>query len=174
MAEKFTFKAGTFIRRDGGSIIKKTSLALVLFLSILCNADAQDHHHDDSLVILEKRAFIVNILTSSDSSFQLEVLNNQFDSITPFFIEFSINGFLFTQDCILEQRLNNLPIEQNIEKIFGPQFVALGIGQIPPMGNYRTTLATFNKNKATPSSIQVRIFGMVKGHNVIWNGHLKN
>ena len=172
MASKITFNPEIFIRPDVNFIIKKTSFLLVLFLSILCTSKAQDH--EDTLVVLDRNAFSINILQTSDSMLQLEVLNNQIDSITPFFIEFSINGFLFTQNCILHQSINNLVVENNIERIYGPQFVALGVMQIPPLGNYKTTLGTFNRTNHASSSIQIRIFGMINGHNVIWNGHLRS
>ncbi len=113
------------------------------------------------------------MLESSDSLFQLEILSNQIDSITPFFVEFSINGFLFTHNCIYRQSINDLAVESNIERVFGPQFVALGVSNIPPMGNFRTTLRTMRKAGANLPNIQIRIFGMINGHNVIWNGNLR-
>ncbi len=175
MAARITFNPETFIRTEVCFIIKKASVLLVLFLSIICTSKAQvqEHAHEDSLVVLNRDAFSVSILHSTDSMFWLEILNNSIDSITPFFVEFSINGFLFTQNCILEQSINNLRVENNIERIYGPQFVALGVGNIPPLGNYKTKLGTFNRNTAANASIQVRIFGMINGHNVIWNGNLK-
>lgn len=173
MAARITFNPEILIRPDVNFVIKKASLLLVVLLSILCTSKAQDHGHDDSLVILDKNAFSVNLLEATDSMFQLEIFNNQIDSITPFFIEFSINGFLFTQNCILEQSINNLVVENNIEKVYGPQFVALGLMHIPPLANFRTKLGTFHRVVGTPATIQVRIFGMINGHNVIWNGHLR-
>ncbi len=172
MAAKTTFNHEIYIRPDVCFIIKKASFLLVLFLSILCTSKAQDH--DDTLVVLDKNAFIISILETSDSMFMLEILNNQIDSITPFFVEFSINGFHFTQNCILRQSINDLVVENNIERVYGPQFVALGVMHLPPLGNYTTRLGTFNRTNGASATIQVRIFGMINGHNVIWNGHLRS
>jgi hypothetical protein len=48
------------------------------------------------------------------------------------------------------------------------------VGQIPPLGNYKTKLGTFNRTHGNSATIQVRIFGMINGHNIIWNGHLRS
>lgn len=158
--------------RDSGGI--KAAFLFFAFIGMTAlHAQTEGHDHDgDTLRILPGNNFSVSILNSAGNQLQLELQNKNTDSITPVFVEFSANGFRFSQDCILYQQINNVSVERNIEKIWGPEFVSLGVGSLPPLGKYVMNLALLN-GIPSGSSIKVRVFGSVTGQNVLWSGVVK-
>ncbi len=151
---------------------RKATTNLVVIFGLIGSLSAQEHDHD-SLRIMNRNDFAVSIVSSSNNQLQFEKLNKQIDSITPLFIELSAGGFLFSDDCILHQSINNVNVESNIEKIWGPEFVSLGLGYFPPNGRFVTDLAILN-GLATGSYIKVRIYGSINGHDILWSGIVKN
>jgi hypothetical protein len=150
---------------------KKAGLLAFLLLGMLSSTWAQSHDSDDTLIALPKNAFNVILLQNTGSQFKFEISNNGTDSIHPFFIELFAIGFDFSQDCILQQSINNINLETNIEKLWGPQFVSIGVGNLPPSGKYATTLGTVSSSPG--AMMKVRLFGTVNNQNVIWVGYLK-
>lgn len=154
-----------------GYYARKTTLFVVLFLGTMGLTFAQSHDHEDTVVALEKGAFTISVLQNSPTQFNLQLVSNKADTLQPFFIEMIPIGFDFTDECILSQSLNNQRLETNIEKLWGPQFVSLGVGIIPPGGRYLATLATQMVTKE--AMIKVRVFGTINGQNFIWVGYVK-
>lgn len=161
----------------GAGAFRRPALLISFFLIITSSfaqhpGDVNDHH-GDTLRVLPKGDISVNIVSATSSLLQLELVYKNSDSITPVFVEFSANGFRFNANCILRQQINNINVEKNIEKIWGPEFVSLGIGSLPPQGRYLMNLALLNGIPGG-SSIKVRVFGSVTGQNVLWSGTVKN
>lgn len=134
-------------------------------------AQSHEHEEDDTLIAMGKNDFSVSLLQNNASQFQIQIKNNLLDTLQPFFIEMHAIGFNFTDDCILQQSINNLNLETNIEKLWGPQYISLGIGNVPPGGAYNTTLAT--SSTSSDALIKVRLFGSINGHHFIWVGYIK-
>lgn len=156
-----------------GFLIRKTTILVVLFYSIIGSLHAQHAEHDhDTIKVLPSNDFSVAIISSNQSQLQFELVYKQSDTITPLFLELSVVGFLFTDECILQQSINNINVFSNIEKIWGPSFVSLGIGVMPPNGRYVTNLAILN-GLATGSYIKVRVFGSQNGQDILWSGIVK-
>lgn len=155
-----------------GSHARKTILMMVFFLGAIGTTSAQSHEHDDSLIILQRGDFTLTSIQSGPNQFNLQVRFNRADTLKPFFIELYPVGFDFTDNCIIHQSLNNQSLETNIEKLWGPQFVSLGIGNLPPGTSYTTTLGTALGTNGE-SMIRVRIYGTLNGHNFLWSGFIK-
>lgn len=151
---------------------RKASLLALLLLGMMSGAFAQSHDSDDdTLVALNKNAFNLTLLQNTPSQFKFEISNNTGDTIHPFFIELFAIGFDFSQDCILNQSINNINLETNIEKLWGPQFISLGVGDLPVMGKFTTTLGTVTNS--TSSMMKVRLFGTLNNQNFVWVGYLR-
>jgi hypothetical protein len=159
------------ITRTGQS--RKRVFLVMLLLGMMGTSFAQSHEHeeDDTLMALGKNDFSVSLLQNNASQFQIQIKNNLLDTLQPFFIEMHAIGFNFTDDCILQQSINNLNLETNLEKLWGPQYISLGIGVVPPNGTYNTTLAT--SSNSSDAMIKVRLFGSINGHHFIWVGYIK-
>ena len=151
----------------------KGLLLFAVFFAIFGTAQAQSNDHDDSMIVLNRNDFSLNIKSSSLNLLQLELVSTLGDTIQPLFVELVANGFEFSNDCIIQQSINNYNVVSNIEKIWGPAFVALGIGVLPPYGHYQTDLAIVN-GMATGSYIRVKIFGTLNGQSFVWDGSVKN
>lgn len=174
MEAKFTFKTGKLAYTELSFLTKKASFLAILFFSILLSTKAQNTAiHEDTLIVLDKGTFSLSFLETSDTMIQLEVMNNGRDTIKPFFIEMSCVGFNLTPECIKRQTLNTSVVEKNIEKIFGPQFVGLGINSVPPFSSYVTSIGTL-PGKMGDSYISVRIYGTVNGRQVLWTGYIRH
>ncbi|MCC6818343.1 MAG: hypothetical protein IT245_05595 [Bacteroidia bacterium] len=165
----FNSKALGWIIRVG--LTKRAGILCLLTLVIMNHGIAQSHDHEDTLVALPKNAFSINLLQNTGTQFKFEIVNNNLDTIEPFFVEIFAIGFNFTEECILQQSINNNNLETNLEKLWGPQFISLGVGTIPPSGHYATTLGTLSNSQG--SMIKIRVFGTINGQNVIWVGYLK-
>ncbi len=152
-------------------ITRKVGILSLLLLVSMSKGIAQSHDHEDTLIALPAGAFSINMLQNTGTQFKFEVVNNNVDTIKPFFIEIFAIGFDFTEQCILQQSINNINLETNLEKLWGPQFISLGIGTLPPTGHYATTLGV--AYNAPGSMIKIRLFGTINGQNVIWVGYLK-
>lgn len=152
--------------------LRKTTFYFVLFFGLTSALSAQVHDHDDSVRILNKMDFSVAIVSSNNQQLQFQVVSNIGDSITPLFVELSAGGFQFTDECILVQSINNLNVYSNIEKIWGPDFVSVGVGVLPPGGRYLSNLAILN-GLATGAYIRVRIYGSINGQDILWTGIAK-
>lgn len=155
-----------------GSCAKTAGLLALMIFGMMGTSYAQGHDHEDTLIALPKNAFSLALLQNTATQFKLEITNNSGDTIHPFFFELFAIGFDMTDDCILQQSVNNLNLDTNIEKLWGPQFVSLGIGALFPSEKYATTFGT-TASQNSESMIKVRIFGTVNGQNVIWVGFLK-
>jgi hypothetical protein len=151
----------------------KALLLFAVFFAITVGAQAQSHDHDDTMIVLNRNDFSLTIKSSSLNLLQLEIVSSLGDTIQPLFVEFSASGFEFSNDCIIQQSINSSNVVSNIEKIWGPAFVALGIGVLPPFGNYQSDLAIVN-GMATGSYIRVKIFGTLNGQDFVWDGSVKN
>lgn len=152
-------------------LTKKAGLLCLLILAITSEGLAQNHDQEDTLVALPSNAFSIKLLQNSGSQFTFEIVNNNLDTLEPFFVEIFAIGFNFTDECILQQSLDNVTLESNLEKLWGPQFISLGVGSLPPAGHYSTTLGTLSNTQ--DKLIKIRIFGTINGKNVIWVGYLK-
>jgi hypothetical protein len=151
---------------------RKASLLAVLLLGMISGAFAQSHDSEnDTLIALNRNAFNLTLLQNTQSQFSFEITNNTGDSIKPFFIELFATGFDFSQDCIINQSINNIHLETNIEKLWGPQFISLGVGDLPVSGKFATTLGTVTNS--TGALMKVRLFGTINNKNVVWVGFLK-
>lgn len=155
------------------SIAFRAALLLVLFSGIAPVVSAQEthEHDDDTLIALNRHDFTVSISNNNAVGFQLNITNNTVDTLTPFFTELHSIGFTFGNECILQQSINNLNLETNIEKLWGPQFVSTGISAIPPGGTYSMVLST--SSAGTEAMLKVRLFGSINGQNFIWVGFVK-
>ena len=151
----------------------KALLLFAVFFAIFGAAPAQSNDHDDSMIVLNRNDFSLNIKSSSLNLLQLELVSSLGDTIQPLFVELVASGFEFGNDCILHQSINNYNVVSNIEKIWGPAFVALGVGILPPYGHYISDLAIVN-GMASGSYIRVKIFGTLNGQNFVWDGSIKN
>ena len=151
----------------------KSTLLFAVFLVITSALQAQSNDHDDSMVVLNPTDFSLVIKSSSLNLLQLELVSTLGDTIQPLFVELSASGFEFSNDCILQQSINNNNVVSNIEKIWGPTFVSLGVGVIPPFGHYLSDLAIVN-GMASGSYIRVKVFGSFNGQNFVWDGSVKN
>lgn len=152
-------------------ITKKVGALCLLLLAFSSKGIAQSHDHEDTLIALPANAFSINMLQSTSSQIKFEIVNNGVDTIQPFFVEIFAIGMGFTEDCILQQTLNNLNLESNLEKLWGSEFISLGIGTVPPSGHYATTLGVLSSSQG--AMIKIRVFGTVNGQNVTWTGFLK-
>ncbi|MEZ4804447.1 MAG: hypothetical protein R2852_02890 [Bacteroidia bacterium] len=160
---------GNFI----GFCLRKATSFLVVSLSMVGSLLGQVHDHDlDTLKVLSESDFDVTILNSPNNQLQLEFLYKLNDSITPIFFEVAAKGFQFTPSCILNQSINNVNVESNIEKVWGPQFVSLGVGNLPPNGRFVANLALLNE-LPPGSSMRVRIYGEVDGQDILWSKIIK-
>lgn len=152
--------------------LKKLALAVLLFFSLTSISKAQNQHdlklHDDSFVFLDKSAFSVSINHGVDGKLNFELINNQASEITPFFYEVYLKGYNFDESK-LEQSMNNMTFNENIERVFGPQFMGLGLNALPAFGRYKTTFTTADTVNETPS-IQIRISGRMNGYKIFWSG----
>lgn len=174
MEAKFTFTTGKRAYTKLSFLTKKASFLAILFFSIMLSTKGQTTAtHEDTLIVLDKNIFSLSFLEASDTMLQLEVMNNGRDTIKPFFMELSCVGFNLTPECILRQTLNSSIVDKNIEKIFGPQFVGLGINAVPPFSSYTTSLGTM-RGKMVGSYIKVMIYGTVNGRQVLWTGNIKH
>lgn len=149
----------------------KAGLLALLLLGMMSGAFAQSHDSEDTLKALPANAFSLSLLQNTGSQFKIEISNNTGDTIHPFFVELFAIGFDFSQDCILQQSINNINLETNIEKLWGPQFISLGVGDLPPSGKFVSTLGIVTNDPG--SMMKVRLFGTVNHQNVIWVGYLK-
>lgn len=152
-------------------LTKKAGLLCLLILGIISEGIAQDHEQEDTLVALPSNAFSINMLQKTGTQFTFEIVNYNLDTIKPFFIEVFAIGFNFSEECILQQSINSINLDTNLEKLWGPQFISLGIGILPPSGHYSTTLGT--ESNTQEKLVKIRIFGTMNGKNVIWVGYLK-
>jgi|GEM_PF-6392325 len=152
--------------------LRKTAFYFVLFFGLSTSLSAQLHEHDDSVRMLGKNDFTVAIVSSNNQQLQFQAISNIGDSITPLFVELSAGGFQFSDECILFQSINNLNLYNNIEKIWGPDFVSVGVGVLPPGGRYVSNLAILN-GLATGAYIRVRIYGSINGQDILWTGIAK-
>ena len=144
---------------------RKSILLVFLFSSFAFIAKAQ--HQEDSTIVLSKNAFTISFVHTSDSLLKLEIVNNQLEAITPFFIETYVKGYSLNTASIT-QTLNNAEVPNTIEKVYGPQFVGFGLDYLPPFGNYKTSFATQTRTNESSSFI-VRISGTINGQHVIWS-----
>lgn len=151
----------------------KALLLFAVFFVIFGTAQAQSNDHDDSMIVLNRNDFSLNIKSSSLNLLQLELVSSLGDTIQPLFVELVASGFEFSNDCILHQSINNYNVVSNIEKIWGPAFVALGVGVLPPYGHYISDLAIVN-GMATGSYIRIKVIGTLNGQNFVWDGAVKN
>jgi len=148
-----------------GFATRKPMLLVILFCSIAFVTKAQ--HQEDSTIVLSKNAFTISFVHTPDSLLKLEIVNNQLEAITPFFIETYVKGYSLNTESIT-QSLNNAEVPNTIEKVYGPQFVGFGLDYLPPFGNYKTSFATQTRTNETSSFI-VRISGTINGQHVIWS-----
>ncbi len=148
-------------------LTKKATLMIVLICSFVFTSKAQIDNHDDTTLVLGKEAFTVSFTHTPDSSIKFEIINNQVNAITPFFVETYVKGYFLNTQSI-EQTLNNAPVIHNIESIFGPQFIGFGLDVLPPLANYKTKFATENRTNEQ-SIIVIRISGTINGQHVIWS-----
>ncbi len=153
---------------------RKTSFYIVVFFGLISSLEAQTQEHDhDTVRVLSFNDFSIAILSSDQNQLQFELIYKKNDTIQPLFIELSAGGFLFNEECVLQQSINNVNVNSNIEKIWGPSFVSLGIGTLPPNGRFVTSLAILN-GLATGSYIKVRVFGSINGQDILWSGIVKH
>ncbi len=146
--------------------LKKAVLSLMLICSVFSVSKAQSH--EDSTVVLEKSAFAVTVTHTPDGLLKFELINNQASEITPFFIEAYLKGYVMNGGQV-EQSINNVLFSDNIEHVFGPQFMGLGINSLPAFGNYKTTLTLGDRLNET-TSLQIRITGTLNGQKLLWSG----
>lgn len=167
MKLKTTFR--TLVGEDifANLILKKAALAILLICCVFSISKAQSH--DDSTVVLEKNAFAVTVNKTPDGLLKFELVNNQASEITPFFIETYLKGYVMNTGNV-EQSMNNVTFTENIEHVYGPQFMGLGVSALPAFGNYKTTL-TLGDRTNEPTTIQIRISGTQNGQPVIWFGN---
>ena len=144
---------------------RKKMLLVILCCSVAFITKAQ--HQEDSTIVLPKSAFSITFVQTPDSLLKLELVNNQLEAITPFFIETYIKGYSLNTESIT-QSLNNAEVPNTIEKVYGPQFVGFGLDYLPPFGNYKTSFATQARTNESSSFI-VRISGTINGQHVIWS-----
>lgn len=169
--ENYTTTQNIKIGQFGFSFFKAALLFAVFFV-ISNGIQAQSNDHDDTMIVLKSNDFSLNIKSSNSTQMQFELVSTLGDTIQPMFMELSANGFEFSNDCILQQSINNDQVNKNIEKIWGPAFVSLGIGVLPPYGQYLSNLGIVN-GLATGSKIKVKVFGTLNGQNFVWDGVVK-
>lgn len=148
-----------------GISTSKKMLLVILCCSAAFGLKAQ--HLEDSTIVLPKNAFTVTFVQTPDSFLRLELVNNQLEAITPFFIETYVKGYSLNTESITHS-LNNAAVPNTIEKVFGPQFVGFGLDYLPPFGNYKTSFATENRTNEA-SIIVIRVSGTLNGQHVIWS-----
>lgn len=149
----------------------KTYKNLLLFCIVFTSNQLFAQHHEDTLIALPKNAFSINLLQNTETQFQLEIVNNTTDTLSPLFIEINVAGFEFTEHCILNQQINTTDSIQNIEQLLGSQFISLGIDSLTPSTKYRITLLTISKKET--STLNIRLFGSNRNQHLIWNGLIK-
>jgi len=144
---------------------KKTALS-VLLLCCMANAP-KAQSHEDTTIVLERNSFTVSVIHTPEGLLKIEMVNNLGSAIGPFFMETNIKGFNLNEGHIV-QHLNDLIVTENTERIFGPQFMGLGLISLPAYGNYKTVFATESKTNEAPA-VQIRISGTMNGQHVIWS-----
>jgi len=162
---------GISLRKEVISCAQKMALLALMVWGLSGELKAQSHDSEDTLIALPADAFSLTLVQNLNNQFTFEIKNNGVDTITPFFVELFPVGFDFTDQCILQQKINNINLDANIEKLWGPQFVSLGVGNLPPSGSYATTIGT--ETNLPNTYVKVRLFGTVNDHNIIWVGYLK-
>lgn len=168
MRPKITFIESICKRCFAGLRLKKTALTVLLFCGMVYTSFGQTREtHEDSTIVLEKSAFTVNIVQTLDGLLKLELVNNLGWEIGPFFLETYVTGYTLNESHI-EQSLNNILLSENIEKVFGPQFMGLGINALPAFGNYKTTFAISGSTNEAPS-LSLRVYGTRDGKPVYWS-----
>ncbi|MDI1234169.1 MAG: hypothetical protein PSX81_07805 [bacterium] len=145
-------------------------LLVMLFCSVAFITKAQ--HQEDTTIVLPSNAFTIGFVHTPDSLLKFEIVNNQLEAITPFFIEIYVKGYSLNAESIT-QSLNNAAVPNNIEKVFGPQFVGFGLDYLPPLGNYKTSFYSENKTNEA-STVVIRISGTINGQHVIWSHSYNN
>ncbi len=147
-----------------------SGLLVLLMLTVVTTTKAQ--HQEDTTIVLAQNAFTVSFVHTPDSLLKFEIINNQVDAVTPFFIETYIKGYLLNTQTI-KQSLNNAEVPKNIESVYGPQFVGFGLDYLPPFGNYKTSFLTENQTNEA-ATILIRISGTINGKHVIWSNSYIN
>jgi len=166
MKQKITFIESVCKRCFAGSRLKKTVLSVLLFCGVIYTSGAQTH--EDSTVVLEKSAFTITVEHTPEGLLRVELVNNYGWEFGPFFMETYLTGYTFNEAHI-EQSLNNVLFTNNIEKVFGPQFMGLGINTLPAFGNYKTTFETKGRTDELSSGITIRVYGTRDGKQVYWS-----
>lgn len=173
MKKNFYYLKNTLKKGFQEFCLRKTVFYIVVLFGMVNICPAQDADHDhDTIRIMNRNDFSAGVVPSMNQSMILQISSNIPDSLAPAFIELSVNGFLFTANCIQEQKLNNVSLVSNIEKIWGPEFISLGMGALPPGGTYTANFGLLNE-VPTGSIIRIRIFGSVKGQDILWTSVIR-